>query len=293
MVKPYLILSLCLMLCTSEVHAEQDLRQLVMQLVQEVQSLKTQLAQSNARINELEQQVKQSAVPAEKAEKSAPAKTEATTAAMSPSQPSANQASKATVTEGDFKGSFKVPGTDTSIGLGGFAKLDTLFSSVSMGKDKSGNQHLEVAEIPVDAIPAGDSDQIGIHAKESRFWFRSFTPSQWGDVNSYLELDFQGDAAAYTYIPRVRHVYGSIGNLLAGQTWSTFLNSQALADTLASSISAGALLALRQPQLRWTQPFSIQGTPMEWLLALEAPKTRVWDVKSNGLTTVSNSHFPD
>lgn len=290
MFKAHLILGWFLMLCAFDVHAEQDLRQLVMQLVQEVQSLKTELAQSNARINELEQQVKLSAVPAEK---SAAAKAETTAVAMSPSPTLANQTSKATVTEGDFKGSFKVPGTNTSIGLGGFAKLDALFSSVSMGKDKFGNQHLEVAEIPVATIPEGDSDQIAIHAKESRFWFRSLTPSQWGEVNSYLELDFQGDAAAYTYTPRLRHAYGSIGNLLAGQTWSTFMNSQALADTLDSNISAGALLALRQPQLRWTQPFSIQGTPMEWLLALEAPKTRVWDVKSNGLTTVSNSHFPD
>jgi hypothetical protein len=32
---------------------------------------------------------------------------------------------------------------------------------------------------------------------------------------------------------------------------------------------------------------------MEWLLALEAPKTRVWDVSSHALNTVSSSHFPD
>ena len=271
--------------------AEQDLRELILQLTHEIRDLKSQLAQSNARIDDLEQQVKHptsNSVAASQHE--VPSATSPTATLVTPDN---KLPVKTSVTEGDFKGSFKVPGTNTSIGLGGFAKLDTLYSSVSMGRDKIGNQRLEVAEIPVSSIPAGDNDQFSIHAKESRFWFRSFTPSEWGDVNSYLELDFLADPAAYTYTPRVRHAYGSFGNLLAGQTWSTFLNNQALADTLDNNNSAGALLALRQPQLRWTQPFSINSINMEWLLALEAPRTRVWEASTNGLTTVSSSHFPD
>lgn len=293
MLKINLLLALCLIGLAPNVLAEQDLRELVLQLTHEVQSLKSELAQSNARIGELEQQVKHSATNSVATVVPKPPQDKTLSTTSPTLTPDTKQAVKAPVTEGDFKGSFKVPGTNTSIGLGGFAKLDTLFSSVSMGKDKIGNQRLEVAEIPVNSIPAGDNDQISMHAKESRFWFRSFTPSQWGDFNSYLELDFLGDPAAYTYTPRLRHAYGSLGNLLAGLTWSTFLNSQTLADTLDNSISAGSLLALRQPQLRWTQPFSVNNTHMEWLLALEAPKTRVWDASTNGLTTVSSSHFPD
>ncbi|PPD31704.1 MAG: porin [Methylomonas sp.] len=292
MIKTYLIFALCLMGFASRLHAEQDLAKLVMQLTHENQSLKSQLGQSHARIDELEQQLKQSVTHSEitpDPKNAAPV----SVSIASQSAVSRHQAVNAPVTEGDFKGSFKVPDSNTSIGLGGFVKIDSLFSSVGMGRDKFGNQRLEVSEIPVGPVPAADNDQISFHAKESRFWFRSFTPSQWGDFNSYLELDFLGDPAAYTYTPRLRHAYGSLGHFLAGLTWSTFLNSQALADTLDNNNSAGTLLALRQPQLRWTQPFSIYSSPMEWLLALEAPKTRVWDVTRNAMTTVSSSHFPD
>ena len=173
--KTYFILALSLMSFIPDVHAKQDLRQLVMQLTQEIHSLQSQVAQSNARIDDLEQQLKQSVVHSEiTADNKNDVSIKPSHVTDHPSQPV-----KAPVTEGDFKGSFKVPATNTSIGLGGFVKLDTLFSSVSMGKDKFGNQRLEVSEIPVGTVPAADNDQISFHAKESRFWFRSFTPSQW------------------------------------------------------------------------------------------------------------------
>jgi hypothetical protein len=80
---------------------------------------------------------------------------------------------------------------------------------------------------------------------------------------------------------------------LAGQTWTTFLNSQALADTLDSNNSAGSILVFRQPLIRWTQPFSVADQPLQWQFALEAPKSRVWDGLRQTVTTVSASHYPD
>ena len=285
-----LIALICLLLVNpATVFAEQDIRELILQLAHKIDQLQTQVTQSNARIDELEQQIKNTAAQQSSNAHSIIAQPKV----ISPSPLQAEKPSKPQVTAGDIKGTIKIPGTDTSIGMGGFAKLDTLFNSTSMGKDKLGNQRLEVAEIPVGNIPPGDSDQFSIHAKESRFWLKSFTPSQWGDMNTYLELDFLGDAGTYTYTPRLRHAYGSLGNLLAGQTWSTFFNSQALADTLDNNNSAGALLALRQPQIRWTQPFSLGKLPMEWQLSAEAPRTRVWDAAGAGMSTVSANHYPD
>lgn len=271
--------------------AEQDLRELVMQMTAEIKALQSQVASSNARVDALEQRLV--------ALTSAQQGDTNTSATQKQSQMSSTLEdkpiipAKPLVSVGDIQGTLKIPGSDSSIGFGGYSKLDALFSSTSMGKDKIGNQRLEVAEIPVGAIPPGDNDQISLHAKESRLWIKSFTPSRWGDMATYLELDFFGDAAAYTYTPRLRHAYGSLGNLLAGQTWSTFLNSQALADTLDNSNSAGALLTLRQPQIRWTQPFSLGDLAMEWQLAAEAPRTRVWDAKTNAMSTVNASHYPD
>lgn len=271
--------------------AEQDLRELVMQLNSQIKALQSQVVQSNARIDELEQKLLHSTVEQQLSTADSAASTQVATVTARQSAASDKQPepAKPTVSAGDIKGTLKLPGT----GIGGYIKLDTLFSSTSMGKDRLGNQRLEVAEIPIGTTPAGENDQTSVHAKESRFWIKSLTPSQWGDMNTYLEFDFFGDPAAYTYTPRLRHAYGSLGNLLAGQTWSTFLNSLAIADTLDNSNSVGSLLTLRQPQIRWTQPFSFSGAAMEWQLAVEAPRSRVWEARSQAMTTISADHYPD
>lgn len=288
----FLLLATLFMVYPADTYAEDDLRELIIQLTTQVKELKNQVAQSNERIDELEQKLKQTTEEKPVVVGNPVAQIQPTPSTSQPeTEVKPAKPEKPAVVAGDIAGTMKIPGTDTSLGIGGFIKLDTLYSSVSMGKDKFGNQRLEASEIPVTASEPGDDDQISLHAKASRFWIKSFTPSQWGDMNTYLEIDFQGDAGAYTYTPRVRHAYGSLGNLLAGQTWTTFLNSLAIADTLDNANSVGSILLLRQPLLRWTQPFSVNELPMEWQLALEAPRTRAWD--NNGMTTVSNSHYPD
>lgn len=277
-------------LLASNAFAEDDMRALVKELVTQVKALKEQVAQSNARIDELEQKLQQTHHSQAQAQSVSPVAPSPTLAAAKDVQATEG---KPLVTAGDVKDTIKFPGTDTSIGIGGFVKLDTLFSNVGMGENKFGNQRLEIAQIPVGPVPRGDDDQISLHAKESRFWFKSFTPTQWGNINTYLELDFYGDAGTTNYTPRLRHAYGSLGNLLAGQTWTTFLNSQAIADTLDNGNSVGSVLLLRQPLLRWTQPFSLAGLAMDWQLAAEAPRSRVWDAATQNMRSVSNSHYPD
>lgn len=282
----------CLFLFSGPAVAEQDLRALILELSSQIKLLQNQVSQANARIEQLEQ-----ARLAENPQKSETVPIIGANPAITVQAASltgnAEHADKPAVTAGDIKGTIKIPGSDTSIGIGGFVKLDTLYSSVSTGNDKFGNQRLEVSEIPVGNIPAGGNDQFSIHAKESRFWFKSFTPSRWGDINTYLELDFYGDSGAYTYTPRLRHAYGSLGNFMAGQTWSTFFNSLALADTLDNSNSVGAGFPLRQPQIRWTQPFQLAKQQLDWQISLEAPRTRVWNQSTNGISTASTSHYPD
>ncbi len=273
-----------------------------MELTKQIKTLQSEVSKSNARIDELEQKLEKTSQA-----KLSPTPVSPVAQIQSTSQPPTpnpqttsvpNNSDKITqpvVTAGDVKGTFKIPGTDTSIGVGGYVKLDTLFSSTNMDKDndKYGDQRLEPSEIPVKSLGKGNEDQLSFHAKESRIWLKSFTPSRWGDMNTYVEIDFFGDPGAYIYTPRLRHAYGSLGNFLAGQTWSTFLNSQALADTLDNNTSVGSLLTLRQPQIRWTQPFSLDNLTMEWQLALEAPRSRIWDVETDKMKTVESSHFPD
>ncbi|WP_160167673.1 DcaP family trimeric outer membrane transporter [Methylomonas sp. MK1] len=269
----------------SPVHAaDEDIKTLLKALSQQMTQLQSQVDRSNSRIEQLEQELQH--VRAEQVAVNKPVvgnTVQATTAAptkvagvsASPGPITDKAKEKPPVTVGDVKGTFKIPGTDTSVGLGGFVKMDTLFNSVSAGRDRLGDQQLAMSQIPVGA--AGERGQVAFHAKESRLWFKSFTPtSDWGDINTYMEFDFYGDPATYAYTPRLRHAYGSIGHFLAGQTWTTFLNVAALPDTLDVGGSAGALTSLRQPLVRWTEPFSWLGTPMEWQVAFEAPRSRLW-----------------
>ncbi|WP_446809903.1 DcaP family trimeric outer membrane transporter [Methylomonas sp. 2BW1-5-20] len=275
---------LCCCLLTFPVRAaDEDIKTLLKTLSQQVTQLQSQVDRSNSRIEQLEQELQhyraeQVAAGKQAVNAAGQAVAVAPSAAVAPANLVAGNdktKEKPAVTVGDVKGTFKIPGTDTSVGLGGFVKMDTLFNSVSAGRDRLGDQQLVMSQIPVGA--AGERGQIAFHAKESRLWFKSFTPtSDWGDINTYLEFDFYGDPATYTYTPRLRHAYGSIGRFLAGQTWTTFLNVAALPDTLDVGGSAGAITSLRQPLVRWNQPFNWLDMPMEWQLAFEAPRSRLW-----------------
>lgn len=278
-----MMLSLCLSSTSGHAFASEDMMVLLEELKNQIKELKDQVKQSDARINQLEKELQQSRTQ----QRIANNKKESSASDGLPQPPpittttneddiTDRQASKPAIKVGDIKGTYKIPGTDTSVGLGGYVKMDTLFSSVSAGRNKPGNQILLFSEIPVDDSTR-DHEQTTFHAKESRLWFKSFTPSQWGDINTYLEIDFFGDAATYTYSPRLRHAFGTFGNFLGGQTWTTFLNVAALPESLdVIGDSAGAVYNFRQPLVRWTQPFSWNAIPLEFQLALESPRSRVW-----------------
>lgn len=277
--------------------ADEETKALLKALSRQISELKQHAERSDVRVEQLENELRQYRAERQLAVKPAvegsaggiglaagpAAQTVASTSAVA----SDKAKDKPAVTVGDVKGTFKIPGTDTSIGLGGFVKMDAMFSSVSAGRDKLGDQQMLYSEIPVGA--AGERAQTTFHAKESRLWLKSFTPSRWGDINTYVEFDFFGDAATYVYTPRLRHAYGSIGNFLAGQTYTTFLNVAAIPDHLDIGGSAGGLTTLRQPLVRWSQPFSWAGTPMEWQLAVESPRSRLWVNNQLEPTTVNRA----
>lgn len=297
-----ILLSLCLFPTSGYASANEDMMSLLKELKIQIKELKDQVNQSNARIDRLEKELQQARTQQLAvintnepiASTSPPLTTKTNKAVTSDKQPS-----KPVITAGDIKGTYKIPGTDISLGLGGYVKMDTLINSVSAGHDQLGNQQLLFSQIPVDDS-AKEHEQTTFHAKESRLWFKSFTPSNWGDINTYLEMDFFGDAATYTYTPRLRHAYGTIGNFLGGQTWTTFLNVSALPESLdAIGVSAGAINNFRQPMIRWTQPFAWNSTPLEIQFALESPRSRVWvpsTLEGNGgpnFVSSDDAHYPD
>ncbi|MGZ5052424.1 MAG: DcaP family trimeric outer membrane transporter [Methylobacter sp.] len=257
--------------------AGDEVLEILKEMRAEIKALKSQSEQANARIADLEKQLeqerRQKSQPAQISAESKPATVATAAANTPPANPKPEE--KQPVLVGDLKGTIKIPGTDTSVGIGGHAKVDALFNSVSAGRDKLGDQQTVYSQIPVGNAP-GEHNQLTIIAKDTRLWFKSFTPTLYGDVNTYAEFDFYGDPAIGTYAARLRHGYGSLGNFMTGQTWTTFLNTSAIADHIDTGNSAGSIFHLRQPMIRWTQPFTWQGVPMDVQFALESPRTRVW-----------------
>lgn len=179
------------------------------------------------------------------------------------------------VTAGATPGSFKLPGSDTSVTIGGYVKLDAIYSDPSAGVGSSADQQYEAGAVPV-GPDAGNHErgQIKLHARQSRLNLRTSTPTPSGELGTFLEFDLFGaagnESVSNSHGLRLRHAYGTFGRLLVGQTWTTFSDPAVYPETVDFGGPAGVVFA-RQPQVRWTQPFA----GGQWAVALENPETVV------------------
>ncbi len=104
------------------------------------------------------------------------------------------------------------------------------------------------------STPAGDDkSQVNLNANESRFNMK-YTH---GDVMGFIEMDFINSAQGNEIIsnsvsPRLRHAFIKYQNWTVGQTWSTFMNTSALAETLDFAGAAMGEVFVRHTQIRYT-----------------------------------------
>jgi len=153
---------------------------------------------------------------------------------------------------GDFHGSFKLPGSNTSIAIRGYAKLDILFDI----NQQAGDTFDATTLAPNGSAAERRGEQVRIHARESRLVFETRTPTNYGQLRTYLQSDFLGTGGDQFFSNssafRIRHVYGVLGPLLAGQTWTNFMNAEDRPETLDDQGPSGQIY-IRQAQLRYTQ----------------------------------------
>jgi hypothetical protein len=180
----------------------------------------------------------------------------------------------------------------TKFTYGGFIQLDAIATDYSDGKpgNRLIDDFLVASLIPVEPAE-GKSDSyssFNMHAKTSRFFFKTATETDVGKVSSHIELDFilsgQGDERiSNSWSSRVRHAflkwdYSENSSIMAGQSWSTFFNVGALPDNLDFVGPVGTIF-VRQPQIRWTMG-GLQ-------LAVENAATRLngvdWDNDHEGI----------
>jgi hypothetical protein len=145
---------------------------------------------------------------------------------------------------GAFPGSFMIPGSNVSLGIGGFVKAVAFYDTHANER----NPDFLPGRLP----PNGDGGgTYAMSAGLSRLFLDGRAPTRRGDARGYIEFDFNGDES----VLKLRHAYLRVRTarleLRAGQTWSTFMNAEVKPPLLGEAKASG-LTEIRQAQVRLT-----------------------------------------
>ena len=171
-------------------------------------------------------------------------------------------AAAAAVEAGDKPRSWKLPGTNTSMNVGGFVKMSLLWDFGNSGQ-VSGTTTTEGIGAGFHAVEGSQADNtfnggnFQLTARRSRFWIQTWTPTDWGELRTYIEGDFAGSGAASgpsTNVLRLRQAFGTLGPVLIGKTQTLFGGLIGLPELLHDGAPM-ALGALRIEQIRYSHNF--------------------------------------
>ncbi len=169
-------------------------------------------------------------------------------------------------------GYLQIPGTDASMKLGGYVKMSIVQSFDPVGSA----DRFTPGSIPVPADPGDLENQANLTTRQSRLNLDMRRDSRLGPLRAFIEGDFAGEGDTN----RLRHAYGQLGKVLAGQTWSTMVDIKATPEDIDFEGLNGRV-NVRQPQLRFFPSF---GENLELAIAVEDPKPDV--TGGTGLTKV-------
>ena len=237
----------------------------------ELSELKAQLKAMSKRIETLQSQQKalegkQARAAAVQAETAAQAQAAAQAAAQAQKQAAAQPVvtAAAPATKGKLPNSFVIPGTDTSLRIGGMARMH-----LAVDFDGSlGNSQIVIGPysdgfggVPYNGTPQESrSGQLQFEARESRLAVETLTPTSYGDLRTLIEGDFYGAGGSKlttnSVSLRLRHAMAELGPFLLGQYWSNFADLGQGPDVFDFGGPAGLVGANRLPQIRYTHAIS-------------------------------------
>jgi hypothetical protein len=209
---------------------------------------------------------------------------------------------------GSFPRSFLIPGTDTSIRVGGAITLNVTYwfnggnpnsttaSSTNFGNNGSLNAvplHIHNTMTGGGAATlfpkAGNTTRSRgnsitfISPQQSKIGFESRTPTAWGEARTFMEFDWAngnqfvpGNNALLStnnLVPRLRFAYASLGGLLAGQANSNFSDPDGESENINFGGLTGNAGVTRIPQVRYTMPLAPYGWLGAFSVSAEAPET--------------------
>jgi hypothetical protein len=182
------------------------------------------------------------------------------------------------VTAGSFPRSFLIPGTDTSLRIGGFANLQVQYyiSGAAQGDQLDGaggtNNHTffdgpggtgNLPGIPLNnQILHSRSSAFDMSPRASRLLFDSRTPTAWGEIKAYIEFDAAFNntntvdsnvtGVSSGWLMRLRKAYGTFGGLEAGQDTGILHDPDADPELVDQGGGATTNGRSRSPQIRYT-----------------------------------------
>jgi len=133
------------------------------------------------------------------------------------------------------------------ITFGGYIKADVRHISGDVGSPVTNDEYWigHAAVVP-------DHSATDFSVNETRFNAKYVH----GDVTGFIEMDFYGgggnEIISNSSHPRLRHAFIKYKNILVGQTWTTFMNTSALAESADFGGPLNASAFIRQGQIRYT-----------------------------------------
>jgi hypothetical protein len=182
---------------------------------------------------------------------------------------------KNVVMKGDRRNSIKIPGTNTSFSIGGRLESSFIYDIGPRPTSRGGDIASVRSAILEDTPEFENRGDTHITARNSRFNLVTTTPTQFGQLRTFIEGDFNGPpnskssrATTNRTAFGLRHAYGQLGNVLFGHYWSTFMDRSVFPTKINGSGPVGRTF-IRQGQLRYTHDFGNGG---ELAVALENPR---------------------
>jgi hypothetical protein len=155
----------------------------------------------------------------------------------------------------------------TRLDITGFAMLDMGYQTNQ--NDKDWFDVVRPTKLPSFENEFAPDGNWFAGVRQSRFGVRSYTPTEAGELRTIFEFELFGtgvDAGQTTF--RLRHAWGELGKLGAGQTWSPFMDP----DVFPNSIEywgPNGMVFFRNVQLRFTPWQTDSGS--RFVIALERP----------------------
>jgi hypothetical protein len=147
----------------------------------------------------------------------------------------------------------------------GFAALNLIYDFDQMNPDWYDMER--PSKLPAFPNEFGENGNFWASVRQTRFGVRSWLPTSLGEVRTEFEFDLSGvgaDAGETTF--HLRQAWGELGQFLAGQTYSVFMDFDVFPKSL-EYFGPNGMVFYRNVQLRWTP---IQGEK-RLLFALERP----------------------